>query len=469
MTLGSHLARVGFGRVAARVLIAVGALVTVSLIGTRGAVRAADGTAAPPTFAADVAPILYANCVTCHRPGQAAPFSLLTYDDALRHGKTMANVTGRRYMPPWHAARAEGFPDFRDERHLSDEDIATIKAWVDAGMPSGDLTKAAAPPVFPPGWSLGTPDVVLDLPVAIDVPAEGPDEYQNVVLSLDQPEDRWITALDFEPSARKVVHHALFYTAPASVIVGRDEVVPGLVQGLRGGGARGAAADQAWSGLGGWVPGMTPRFFPDGIAQPLPRHTNIVMQLHLHPSGKPEHEQGRLAVYFAKTPPEKSLTGVQVPPLFGFAMGIDIPAGESHYVVKDSFTLPVDVEAYGARGHAHYLCREMKLTATLPDGTTRGLLWIKDWDFGWQDSYYYKTPFTLPKGTEIHAELTYDNSDANPRNPSAPPKRVTWGRGSFDEMGSLSLLVAQPPGAEGDTLRAAQAVHLRQQLLTRGR
>jgi hypothetical protein len=419
-----------------------------------------------PTFAADVAPIVYANCVTCHRPGQAAPFSLLTYDDVRKHAKTIVDVTGRRYMPPWHASRAEGFPEFRDERHLSDEDIATLKRWYDLGMPEGNLTAAPPPPKFPDGWTLGTPDLVLKLPQPIAVPAEGPDQFRNVVLPIDLPEDRFITAIDFEPSARKVLHHALFFAGPASTTVRDDDVLPGLSLGQRlGGGAGAGGPAQVWTGIGGWVPGMTPRFFPDGIAQPLAKHSNVVAQLHLHPSGKPEQEQGQLAVYFAKTPPEKSLTSVQVPPMFGFAMGINIPPDERHYVVKDSFVLPVDIEAYGARGHAHYLCREMKMTATLPDGSTRGLLWIKDWDFGWQDSYFYKAPFQLPRGTKIDVELVYDNSDENPRNPTTPPRRVTWGRESFDEMGSMSLIVASPSGTDGQLLRQAQAQHFREQFI----
>ena len=195
------------------------------------------------------------------------------------------------------------------------------------------------------------------------------------------------------------------------------------------------------------------------------------MQLHLHPTGRAATERGQLAIYFAKTPPARSLTAVQVPPMFGFAAGIDIPAGEKHYVVKDSYVLPVDVDAIGTRGHAHYLAREMKLTATLPDGTTRGLLWITDWDFGWQDSYYYKTPFRLPKGTRIDAELVYDNSTDNPRNPNNPIKRVKWGRESFDEMGSLSLMVATTSNADGATLRQSMSQHFRLQLagMARGR
>jgi hypothetical protein len=210
---------------------------------------------------------------------------------------------------------------------------------------------------------------------------------------------------------------------------------------------------------------MTPRLFPDGIVQPLPAHTNVVVQLHLHPSGKIEHEHGKLAIYFAKQRPAKSLTSVQVPPQFGFAMGIDIPAGEQHYAIKDSFVLPVDVEAFGARGHAHYLAKEMKMTAALPDGSTKGLLWISDWDFGWQDSYFYKAPFTLPKGTRIDVELAYDNSTANLRNPSTPPRRVKWGLGSLDEMGSMTLLGAAPSVADRNALRQAQAQQFRSQLV----
>ncbi len=409
----------------------------------------------------------------------------------------MADATANRYMPPWHASKAEGFPEFADERLLTQRDLDTIQAWVAANMPSGDLAKAPAPPVFPTGWSLGVPDLVLRLPAPVAVPAEGRDLYRNVVLPINLPDDRWITAIDYQPSARSVVHHALYFTSAAGATVADNEAVPGIGGlaarlgggGLPGGGLRGAAAagrgragraggadgtiealgaaGDAWGGLGGWVPGATPRFFPDGIAQPLPRQTNLVLQLHLHPSGKAERENGEIAIYFAKAAPKRSLTGVQVPPAFGVGAGIDIPAGESRYVVKDSFVLPVGVEAFGVRGHAHYLAKEMKMTARLPDGSTRGLLWIKDWDFSWQDSYFYKTAFQLPAGTRIDAEIIYDNSVDNIRNPFSPPRRVRWGRESTDEMGSLTLLVTTPTSADGQTLRTAQAMHLREQIVDR--
>lgn len=413
-----------------------------------------------PTFATDIAPIVYSHCSSCHRPGQAAPFSLLSYDDVRRRATLIAAATGRRYMPPWHATPAEGFPEFRDSRRLSDSEIATFKAWVSAGMPAGDLSAAPKPPVFPEGWALGVPDVEVAYPESIDVPADGPDLYRTIVLPLDRSEDAWVTAVDFAPGVRAVVHHALFFAAPAATQgnSGRRGGGDSLLGGFRTGGL---------PSLGGWVPGMTPRFFPDGIAQPLPAHTNLVIQLHLHPSGKVEHELGKMAIYLTKQPPAKRLNSLQVPPMFGFAKGIDIPAAEKRYVVKDSFVLPVDVEAFGARGHAHYLAREMKMTATLPDGTTRGLLWISDWDFGWQDSYFYKTPIVLPRGTRLDVEIAYDNSADNARNPNTPPKRVMWGLGSFDEMGSMTLLAAAPAGPDRAALREAQAAHFREQLIAR--
>jgi hypothetical protein len=451
----------------------IAGMLGISLAGAALRGAAAGAQAPAPTFARDIAPIVYSHCAVCHRPGQAAPFPLLSYDDVKKRGRLIATVTAKRYMPPWHAASAAGFPEFRDDRRLSDAELATIARWVDGGMPPGDLTTAPQPPSFPAGWTLGQPDLVLPFPHAIDVPAAGPDLYRNIVLPVDLPDDQWITAVDYEPSARTVVHHALFFLTPsdAAATVREEDVLPGLgarsLFGLRGRGrggrGRGAAGQDAAGGIGGWVPGMTPRFFPDGIAQPLPAHSSVIAQLHLHPSGKAEHEEGRLAIYFAKKPPVKQLMSVQVPPAFGIAKAIDIPAGQHRYVVRDSFELPAAVEALGARAHAHYLAREMKMIATLPDGGTQGLLWITDWDFGWQDSYFYKTPLTLPKGTRVDVEIVYDNSTDNPRNPSTPPKRVTWGLGSFDEMGSMTLLATAGSAPERAALRQAQNAHLREQ------
>jgi len=329
------------------VVLAAGLAVIVVSIAVRADQRATttpNAVPAAPTFATDIAPIIFNNCAVCHRPGQSAPFALLSFDDVKRHGDEIAEVVGSRYMPPWHAVRAEGFVEFADERRLTDTEIATLTKWIVNGMPSGNLSKAPKAPTFASGWALGTPDLVLKLPRAVAVTADGPDTYRNVLLAVNLPEDRWIRAIEFRPTARRVVHHMLLFAVPASVEVRDDEAIPGLGGGGggrgreagRGRGALGrgrglaAAAGEAgaaFGGLGGWVPGVTPRFYPDGIAQPFAKQSNLVAQFHFHPSGKAEIEQGELAVYFSKTPPAKSLTGIQVPPAFGIGMGIIFSVG----------------------------------------------------------------------------------------------------------------------------------------------
>ena len=167
--------------------------------------------------------------------------------------------------------------------------------------------------------------------------------------------------------------------------------------------------------------------------------SDVVIQMHFHPTGKREIERSTLGIYFADHAPERRLAQIQLPGLFGIGAGIDIPADEKTYAIESTATLPVDVNVFAVAPHAHYLAREIKATATLPDGSTRPMLWIQDWDFNWQDGYNYKKPVLLPKGTRIDVRIVYDNSTGNPRNPSNPPKRVWWGEQSTDEMGTVSF------------------------------
>jgi hypothetical protein len=192
-------------------------------------------------------------------------------------------------------------------------------------------------------------------------------------------------------------------------------------------------------GLGGWAVGAQPMMFPHGLASRLPKGSDFLLQLHFHPSGKPETEKSLIGLYFTDTAPPKNLTTIGLPDLFGFGWGIDIPPGEKNYTITDSFTLPGDVRVFSASAHAHYLARQMKVTARLPDGSTKPMIWINDWDFNWQDNYVYKEPFTLPKGTRIDVAITYDNSAENPRNPISPPRRALFGEQSFDEMGAVTF------------------------------
>jgi hypothetical protein len=388
------------------------------------------------TFTETIAPILYTNCVTCHRPGEAAPFSLITYEDAKMRATLIARATKSRYMPPWHVAR--GYGEFVGERRLTDAQIAAFDEWVKQGTPRGDAAKMPKLPAFTDGWQLGTPDLVLEMPAGFDVPAGGPDLFRNFAIPTKLTEDKWVRAVEYRPSARKVVHHALFAYVPGGSTA-QQEGVDGR-PGFGGMGSVGVVARGGnTGGLGGWAVGGTAFKAPDGFAMPLPKGSDFLLQAHFHPTGKAETERSAIGLYFTQKPPDREMASVELPALFGFGAGINIPAGESNFVVQDSFTLPADVKIYSTFGHAHYVGKEMKVTATLPDGTSKPLIWIPDWDFNWQDFYLYKDPVTLPKGTRVDALLRYDNSAGNRRNPSNPPRRVWWGEQSFDEMGTVGL------------------------------
>ncbi len=406
------------------------------------------------TFTENIAPIVYQNCVTCHRPGEAAPFSLISYEDVKKRGTLIATVTKAKYMPPWHAAH--GYGEFAEERRLSDEQIAAIGEWVKQGMPEGDPKKMPKLPEFADGWHLGKPDLILEMPVSYELPASGSDVFRNFTIPLNLKEDKWVRAVEFRPSARKAAHHALF----AYVQSGSTARLEGLdgKPGFGGMGTVGVTPGQNNSGgLGGWAVGGIPVFLPEGLAMPLPKGSDFLLQMHFHPTGKPEMEKSLIGLYFADKPPERRMIGIGAPGLFGFGSGIDIQPGEKNYTIRDSFTIPADVKAYAAVAHAHYLARDMKATATLPDGSTKPLIWIPDWDFNWQETYNYKQPFDLPKGTRIDVSIAYDNSTDNPRNPSNPPKRVLFGEESFDEMGAVAIMVTAANKADEAVLQKAVA------------
>lgn len=393
---------------------------------------------AAPTFSDTIAPILYSNCVTCHRPGEAAPFPLISYEDVAKRGPLVAKVTKSRYMPPWRAAH--GYGEFKDERRLTDEQIAAIGDWVRGGMPRGNPAKMPKPPQFTDGWQLGRPDLVLEMADSYTVPADGPDIYRNFVLPTGLIDDKWVRAVEFRPSARKAVHHALFAFVRGGSVTRLDgrSGQPGF------GGAMPVAlipGFQPSGELGGWAVGTTARFFPEGLSRTMAKGSDLILQLHFHPTGKPEVERSQVGLYFADTPPDRRLITPGIPGFFGLLAGIDIPPGEKAYTISGSWTASADMRALSVSAHAHYLGKEFKVTATLPDGTITPLLWIQDWDFNWQDRYDYKEPVLLPKGTRIDATITYDNSADNPRNPCNPPRRVAWGVQSLDEMGSVNFIM----------------------------
>lgn len=414
-------------------------------------IAATQGYAQTVTFSEHIAPIIYNNCTKCHRTGQVAPMTLMGYDDVRRYGQTIASQTQSRFMPPWKPE--PGWVAYRDERRLTSDQIALIQQWVANGMPQGDPAMAPPVPQFPDGWQLGTPDLILEMPTAFSVPADGPDIYRNFVLPTNLTQDQWIRAIELKPTARVVVHHSLFFsdtTGGARALDAKDGQ-----PGFPGFGTIFTVGDPLSAingGLGGWVPGTTPAFLPEGLALPLPKNSDFLLQTHFHPNGLPQSEKTVVGLYFGPAP-ARPMTQVQVPAFFGIRANISIPAGAPDYKVRSSFTLPVDVDAVGVWAHAHYLGKEAKLTATLPTGEVRILLWIKQWDFNWQDQYLFQDLLPLPKGTRLDGELVYDNSQNNYRNPNTPPKLVQWGENSTDEMGSLLLNVVPKQAADIDILR----------------
>lgn len=393
----------------------------------------ADG----PTFNKDVAPILWKNCAGCHRPGEVGPFSLLSYKDAAKRANFLADLTATRRMPPWKPE--PDFGDFHDVRRLTDREIKTIAEWSDAGAPEGDPEDLAPAPRFPEGWQLGTPDLVLKARESFAIPADGGDIYRCFVIPIPTDTDRTVAAVEFRPGNRKVVHHALLFLDSTGAARRKDEAEPGPGYSSFGG-----PGILPTGSLGGWAPGAMPRFLPDGMGKMLRKGSDLVLQIHYHPDGKPETDQSVVGVYFTKTPARQIVVVIPVR-----TRDLDIPAGEKRYhVTAQSPPLPVDVRAIGITPHMHSIGKEMKVVAETSDGQTIPLIWIKDWDFNWQGQYQYRSPVKLPKGTVIKLDAYYDNSTDNSRNPSSPPKRVRWGEQTTDEMCLLGVQVVADSSAD---------------------
>ncbi len=396
---------------------------------------------AAPTYNKDIAPILYENCASCHRPGEVAPFSLLTYQDTAKRAALIAGITQARVMPPWKAE--PGYGDFKDARRLTDEQIALIQQWAKAGAPEGDPAARPKPPVFANGWQLGTPDRVASVPAKYSVPPDGSDQFRCFVIPMNLDQDLYIGAMEFRPDNRRVVHHALVFTDPL-----------GEARKLAAGSPDGGYACFGGPGfpaglLGGWAPGAIPPKSEPGYAAVLRRGTDLVLQIHYHPDGKPELDQSSLGLFLTSAPTKgRALLLVR-------NNDIDIPPGDDHYVVKASMELPADAQLLRITPHAHYLCKDMKIDAHLPDGSVKPLIWIKDWDFNWQGAYAYASPIPLPKGTVIEMNYIYDNSTRNPRNPVSPPVRVTYGEQTTNEMGLAFLTFALPTPADAVAFQRA--------------
>ncbi len=378
---------------------------------------------AGPTYAHDVAAILQNNCQQCHRPGQVGPFPLETYEQARKRAGDIASVTTERQMPPWKPVPGVG-PAFKHSKALTDDEIATLAAWAEAGAPRGNPAEIPAPPAFSTDWALGEPDLIVEMPAEFAVPADGEDIYRCFVIPTDLPADKYISAVEYHPGNRKVVHHVLGYVDVLGQARKKDEAEPGPGYVCFGGPQIKTEGD-----LGGWAPGSEPAFLPEGIGRKLPKKADVVLQLHYHPSGKPEVDRTRLGLYFARKPVKQTLHWNLAA---NFAM--QLPPGAPNVEIKGEWKVPVDVTALSVAPHMHLLGKDMTMSVEFPDGRAEDLIKIGDWDFNWQSAYYFEKPIDLPRGSKVKVVAHFDNSATNPRNPKKPPVLVHWGEGTTDEM-----------------------------------
>jgi tetratricopeptide (TPR) repeat protein len=404
---------------------ALGALYAWAAVSLAAGLNAAPQTAAGSvTFSKDIAPILFERCAECHRPDGSAPFSLLTFQEARSRAAQLAAVVAARTMPPWQPEPGHG--EFVGSRRLSDSEIRLFQAWAGQGAPEGDRRDLPSPPRWTSEWELGPPDLVIPLP-AYQLRADGADMFRNIVVPAGFSGTKYVRAWQFRPGNR-VVHHATIQMDTT-----------GLSRRLDGGddspGYEGVVALTARAPDGfflDWAPGHRPATAVEGTAWPLDGASDLVVMLHLKPSGKPETVQASLGLYFSDKPPSRLPVMLRLT-----RQDLDIAAGDRSYETTDSYTLPVDVVMHTVQPHAHYLGRRFEGTARLPDGRNVPLIQIADWNFNWQDVYHYQDPIALPAGTRISMRIVYDNSEGNPRNPHQPPRQVGYGQQTDDEMAEL--------------------------------
>ena len=397
-------------------------------------------------WARHVAPLLQANCVECHRRGGIAPFSLEGFDNARRWHRMIAYMTGEGLMPPWRAA--PGFGEFRDSRRLSARQIELLRTWSLTGARRGDPEDAMPASKQPRSkWRLGEPDLVLAMREPFEVPASGDDIYRYFVIPTDFSEDKVVVAMDFSPGDPGVVHHANYlidYEGRARAEDAKDET-----PGFSVFGTGGFLDYNAW-GIGGWTPGAEPWVLDRGQGMWLPRGGDLVLEVHYHLNGRATTDRSEVAFYFAREPVSRYVDGVVIG-----TQDLDIPPGEESYWRRFSMDVPAGMTLTDVTPHMHFLGREFISVATLPDGREQPLIRIADWDFRWQNTFTYREPVHLPAGSRIDAWVRYDNSAENPQNPAVPPRSVTWGWETTDEMSEL--WIGFIPDSPGDRARIANA------------
>ncbi|HEY3056836.1 MAG TPA: ascorbate-dependent monooxygenase [Thermoanaerobaculia bacterium] len=416
-----------------RVVLAVIAVaVSVLLLGAsrQRAVRPVAHPVTGPTFSKEVVRIFQESCQSCHHPGDIAPFSLMDYASAKSHAAQIKLMTQTHQMPPWKPTAGCG--DFADPRTISQDAIDMIAKWANNGAPEGDRADLPTPLDFSSGWTLGQPDLVLSYPETFTPPAEG-DMYRCFPLPTNVTSDKtYVSAIDIHPGDRKTVHHVIAFIDKGDESVRLDSADP--APGYKCFGGPGfAITDSAAATLGGWAPGTIAARFPEEVGFWLPPKSRVVLQVHYHShDGTPQPDKTEIGIYYAKKPPQKLL---RMLPLIN--PDFTIPPNDPNYKVTASFmtTFPIPpLHVWGIYPHMHLLGRSMNVQASLPTGETKCLINIDDWDFNWQGLYRYKDPVAIPTNTILSLEAHYDNSSDNLRNPNSPPRAVSWGEQTTDEM-----------------------------------
>lgn len=394
------------------------------------------------TYCRDIAPVIIENCAPCHRPGEAAPFSLLSYADVIKRGQQLVEVTSDRYMPPW--LPQHGYGNFAGERRLTNDEIGMLAQWIEEGAVEGDQQELPPMPDWPEGWQLGEPDLVVTMTEPFELPADGGDVFRNFVIPVKIPATRFVEAVEFRPGNQKIVHHATIRVdaTHSSRRLDENDPQPGF------GGMQSSSNAHFPNGqFLGWTAGKVPHRNEPGLSWPLERGADLVLELHLQPTGKPESLQSSIGLFFVDQPPTKHSFSLVLD-----SREMNIPPGEDAYEVVDEYVLPTQAEVLGVYPHAHYLGKTIEGYAVLPDGTKEWLIRIPDWDFNWQDEYRFVEPVSLPKGTRLLMRVIYDNSAKNPRNPNIPPERVVFGPRTINEMADLVLRIVVPSAADIATL-----------------
>jgi hypothetical protein len=378
--------------------------------------------AAPvPTFSKDVAPILYKNCASCHRPGEIAPMSLLTYEDARPWAASIREKITEGAMPPWHATQPVG--TFSNDRRLSAQDKETLVRWAAGGAPKGDAKDMPLPPKFPAGWEIGTPDAVISMPDAYEVPASGTIDYQMFTMPTNFTSDKWVQAIEVRPGARSVVHHILvFCREPGEP---RPQAYKSTIPKLP---ERNGKRTESVSLIASTAPGTNALTFPPGQAMLIRAGSQVVFQIHYTANGTATKDRSSLGMIFAKHAPEQEMRNAA----FSNPM-LKLQPGADNEEVDSEIEFTADSHIWALLPHTHLRGKTWEYRLTYPDGRSEVVLSVPKYDFNWQTYYVFAKPLAVPKGARLLGIAHYDNSAANKSNPD-PTKLVKWGQQTWEEM-----------------------------------